>query len=128
MQLSTCGENFWKIARLQGTPGNRPFSMISSFPASLTTLGNCKPNWHIGIWVIFTGILGYYLFQIGILGHSLQDLGYRFNTRPLSSNNLGYWDMGPLKLGYGSIEIDILGYRSIEIGLFGRPGPPLTGP
>ncbi len=40
-------------------------------------LGPCKPNWDIGIWVIFPGILGYYLFQIGILGYSLQDLGYQ---------------------------------------------------
>ncbi len=39
-------------------------------------IGPCKPNWDIGIWAIFPGILGYYLFQIGILGYSQPNLGY----------------------------------------------------
>ncbi len=38
--------------------------------------GPCKPNWDIRIWVFFPGILGYYLFQIGILGYSQPNLGY----------------------------------------------------
>ncbi len=42
-----------------------------------TLLGGCKANWDIGIWVIFSGILGYYLSEIGILGYpcGIWDIG-----------------------------------------------------
>ncbi len=86
-------------------------------------IGPCKPNWDIGIWVIFPGILPLsnwdiqsQIWDIGILLWcpflvkyclwALQGLGYW----DLGPTKLGYWEMGPLKLGY-------LGYRD----------PPLQG-
>ena len=39
-------------------------------------VGGCKPIWDIAILVIFPGILGYCLSQIGILGYSYPNLGY----------------------------------------------------
>ncbi len=39
--------------------------------------GGCKPIWDIGIWVIFSGILGYCFSEIGILGYpcGIWDIG-----------------------------------------------------
>ena len=43
----------------------------------LQVVGRCKPLWDIGIWIIFSGILGYYLSEIGIFGYpcGIWDIG-----------------------------------------------------
>ena len=70
----------------------------SDFPGSfLGPGGPCKPNWDIGIWVIFPRILGYYLFQIGILGYSKPNLGYwDIALMSISGTSEPYkiWDIG----------------------------------
>ncbi len=46
--------------------------VVESTPSVSQFVGVCEPNWDIGILVIFSGILGYYLSQIGILGYPHQ--------------------------------------------------------
>ena len=70
----------------------------------MPVLGGCKPNWDIGIWVIFPGILPLSNWDIGILLAKFGILGYRsdvyFCRDRWASQDLGYWDLGPMKLGY----------------------------
>ncbi len=120
---------------------------LTSLPTPQEIFQEEGPVSQIGIWVIFPGILGYYLFQIGILGYSKPNLGY-WDIALMSISGqphhkpMGIHGGGPLKvplgiqvslrrfgiLGFGPYKIGILGYGSPEIGIFGIPGPPLTGP